>query len=267
MKLFLAFNPEKESASGITEQICTILKQNNIEYEVANVSFGSEFDGNKISESDVTVVIGGDGTIIHLAKMAARFGRPVLGINAGRVGYLAGLETNALGDIIKLVTGEYSVSERMMLSVECDGKKYYCLNDAVVSKGALSRIIDVSASFNGDSVSCRADGMIIATPTGSTAYSMSAGGPIIDPTLNCIVISPICAHSLFSRPLVLGGNYEIAVTANNANETDIWLTVDGEESLKVSKNSEIIIKKADRSAQLITVGEESLYKKISQKLK
>ncbi len=267
MKLFLAFNPEKESAERITGKLCKILKENGIEYDAATVTFGGEFDGNKISESDVTVAIGGDGTIIHVAKTAARFCKPVLGINAGRVGYLAGLETNALGDIIKLVTGEYSVSERMMLSVECDGKCYYCLNDAVVSKGALSRIIDVSASFNGDSVSCRADGMIIATPTGSTAYSMSAGGPVIDPTLNCIVISPICAHSLFSRPLVLGGNYEIAVTANNANETDIWLTVDGEESLKVSKNSEIIIKKADRSAQLITVGEESLYKKISQKLK
>ena len=147
--------------------------------------------------ADIIITIGGDGTIIRFAKRAAQDGKAVLGINAGRVGYLANIEQNEYNLLSKLATGEYSIEERMMLNITVKENgnvigEYEALNDAVISSGYLSRIIDVTASVDGgDVIAYHADGLIAATPTGSTAYSMSAGGPVIDPDMKCVCLTPI----------------------------------------------------------------------------
>ena len=183
-------NLDKRGAAEVVEKLGVILKKENITAYLPDSICATDFlhapEEELYSLADVIITIGGDGTIIRYAKRASQDNKPVLGINAGRMGYLANLEQNELGLISKLKTKEYFVEKRMMLSVTVveNGKtvgEYSAINDAVITSGFISRIIDVSVSVGGDSINYRADGLIISTPTGSTAYSMSAGGPIIDP--------------------------------------------------------------------------------------
>ncbi len=267
MKLLVAYNTKKENTAETLKSLTEVLNREGILYELMEVSFGADFDKKKVENSNIVVVIGGDGTIIHIAKTAAEFGIPVLGINNGRVGFLAGLETTELEKITELISGNYTVSDRMMLEVEAEGKKYLCLNDAVISKGALSRIIDISATFGGNTLFYRVDGIIVSTPTGSTAYSMSAGGPVVDPKIKCMVISPVCSHSIFSRSLVISDNDTVFIEAGNPNQTEICLTIDGEQVIALKQDSVVSIKKAKTSAKLITIGRELFFDKLSNKLK
>lgn len=181
-----------------------------------------------IRESDVTVALGGDGTIIHTAKRAAICGRAVLGINGGRLGFMAGLEADELERLSALIRGEYTVEKRMLLDIvvqtgEGGGTRYSALNEAVVSRGSLSRMIELEVSNRGERVArYRADGVIVATPTGSTAYSLSAGGPVIDPALRCLLLTPVCPHSLHSRSYLFDEDAVLAVRpAGGAGRADL----------------------------------------------
>ncbi len=217
---------------------------------------------------DVAIAIGGDGTIIHVAKSAARFGKATLGINAGRIGYLAGLEPNELKDLSKLISGDYSVSERMLLKACVDGKEFYCLNDAVISRGALSRMVDISVEINGSSMVTRADGIIVATPTGSTAYSMSAGGPVVDPSVGGIVLSYICPQSPGTRSVVLGKESKLSIRAVAAEDTEMFLTVDGEQAYKLAAESRVDISDdTEHSVKLISIKGEPFWHVLSRKIK
>lgn len=267
MKFYIVSNSEKRSADKISAELVAELQKQKIEYELDSITFNSELSEQKITKSDMLVAVGGDGTMIHIAKIAARFGKPVLGINAGRVGYLAGLESDELERISEINEGKYTVTERMMLDVSLDGEHYICLNDAVVSKGALSRIVDITVSCGGNTIKYRADGVIVATPTGSTAYSMSAGGPVVDPSINCMIVSPICPHSFFSRPLVIGDRDQIKITAGNQNATRVCLTLDGEQVVSLSENASVTVKKSELTAKLVSIEKNSFYKTFSKKLK
>jgi NAD+ kinase len=160
------------------------------------------------SEADILIVLGGDGSILEAARRATHRGTPILGINLGRLGYMAELELGELDLLKNLFTGEYEIEKRAMLRIELrsgsDLRSFcYALNDAVISNGSVSRIIDLELSEGGVPVTTyRADGLIIASPTGSTAYSMSAGGAIVDPRVPCICVTPICPHSFIARPLI-----------------------------------------------------------------
>ena len=223
--------------------------------------------------ADVIITIGGDGTIIRFAKRAARDGKPVLGINAGRVGYLANIEQNEYNLLSKLKTGEYTIEERIMLqiTVKENGNvigEYEALNDAVISSGYLSRIIDVTASVDGgDVITYHADGLIAATPTGSTAYSMSAGGPVIDPTMQCVCLTPICSHSLAAKPILIGGNKEIKLKAFSKKRTDIYLSVDGRKVVNVKPFTEIYITQSPNVVKLVRINDRSFYKTLSLKFR
>lgn len=223
--------------------------------------------------ADVIITIGGDGTIIRFAKRAARDGKPVLGINAGRVGYLANIEQNEYNLLSKLKTGEYTIEERIMLqiTVKENGNvigEYEALNDAVISSGYLSRIIDVTASVDGgDVITYHADGLIAATPTGSTAYSMSAGGPVIDPTMQCVCLTPICSHSLAAKPILIGGNKEIKLKAFSKKRTDICLSVDGRKVVNVKPFTEIYITQSPNVVKLVRINDRSFYKTLSLKFR
>ena len=196
-------------------------------------------------KADILVVIGGDGTIIHSAKRAAEYSKPVLGLNAGRVGYLAGLEGNELDKLKNLITGDYKIKNRMLLSVKVGDKEYFSLNDAVISKGPLSRMIDITVTLDGEHISYRADGLIAATPTGSTAYSLSAGGPIVDPDLDTIILTPICPQSLYARPILIAPNEEIQISVTPPEDTGAYITIDGEQACPILEGQTVTVKRAD----------------------
>ena len=188
------------------------------------------------------------------------------------VGDFKRLPENELSLLSKLTSGEYFVEKRMMLSVSvCENGKtigeYNALNDAVITSGFISRIIDISVFLGRDSISYRADGLIISTPTGSTAYSMSAGGPIIDPLTENMCITPICSHSLSAKPILLGADNTIKLKAYSKKRTDIYLTVDGRKVAGVKPYTDIYIKKSKQTVKLIRLNDRSFYKTLSGKFK
>lgn len=269
-------NLDKRGAAEVVEKLGVILKKENITSYISDSICGTDFipasEDEIYSLSDVIITIGGDGTIIRYAKRAALDNKPVLGINAGRMGYLANIEQNELDLISKLKTRDYFVERRMMLSVSVieNGKlinEYTALNDAVITSGFISRIIDISVGVLGDYINYRADGLIISTPTGSTAYCMSAGGPIIDPLTQNICITPICSHSLSAKPILMGANNVLRVKAYSKKKTDIYLTIDGRKVAAIKPYTEIQIKKSPSVAQLIRLNDRSFYKTLSYKFK
>ncbi len=269
-------NLDKRGSAEVVEKLGKILKAENIKAylpdSICATDFSNAPEDELYSLADVIITIGGDGTIIRYAKRAAMDNKPVLGINAGRMGYLANIEQNELSLISKLKTQEYFVEKRMMLNVKIveNGEvvnEINGLNDAVVTSGFISRIIDISVGVGSDYINYRADGLIISTPTGSTAYSMSAGGPIIDPTTESFCITPICSHSLSAKPILLGADNEIKLKAYSKKRTDIFLTVDGRKLSAIKPYSEIIISRSKLTAQLLRLNNRSFYKTLSYKFK
>ena len=246
--------------------IMPVFCENHIPKDCENEK--SEAFESLISSCDIVIALGGDGTLIHAAKQAALKNKRVLGINFGRLGYNTGLEINEL-HLLKALKDYYlyHTESRMMLEVSVEGKTYYCLNDAVISRGTLSRIIDISVKFDGESeINCYSDGVIIATPTGSTAYSMSAGGPVVDPSIDGILVTPICDHSLFSRPIFLNAKTVLTVSANCKKNSEVYLTIDGQTGIKLSDDSVVTIKKSKFSAQLIKIKNDSFIHIVNEKL-
>ena len=224
-----------------------------------------------IQACDIIIAVGGDGTIIHCARSAATAQKPILGINTGRLGYIAGLETNEMDRLEKLTSGDYTIEDRMMLEVRVDqeekSKIFTAFNDAVIARGTLSRILDFKARLD-DTKVCdyRADGLIFSTPTGSTAYSLSAGGPIIDPQMNCILLSPICPHSLLSRPVVFGPDAKLSVRAHSDYESEIILTIDGEIFLKIPDGTRIEFSRSSGTVKILKLKNNNFYEIVTDKL-
>ena len=269
-------NLDKPGCSEVVEKLSVILNKEGIKSYIPDTIVAAGYiplpEEELYKVADVIITIGGDGTIIRYAKAAAKYNKPVLGINAGRMGYLANLEQNELGLISKLKEGNFFTERRMMLTVNVveNGQtvgEYTALNDAVITSGFISRIIDVSANVAGDSISYRADGIIISTPTGSTAYSMSAGGPIIDPLMQSMCITPICSHSLAAKPILMSANSTIKLKAFSKKRTEIFFTVDGRKVCSVKPYTEIYIKKSPEFVQLIRLNNRSFYKTLSYKFK
>ncbi|MDO4608466.1 MAG: NAD(+)/NADH kinase [Clostridia bacterium] len=269
-------NLDKRGSGETVEKIAKFFKECGITaYLPDNICCsGYEFapQDELFKIADVIITIGGDGTIMRFAKIAAREGKPVLGINAGRVGYLANIEQNEYPLLAKLKSGEYTIEERMMfnITVKENGNvigEYEALNDAVISSGYISRIIDISACVDGDIISYHADGLIAATPTGSTAYSMSAGGPVIDPSMKCACLTPICSHSLAAKPILVNGDKVIKLKAYSKKRTDIYLSVDGRKVCPVKPFTEIYISKSSNTVKLVRLNNRSFYKTLSLKFR
>ena len=215
MKAMIMPNFDKKNAVACTKTVCSKLMEYGVEPWMADsckskldlsfVVYGDFYQ--QLQNCDLLIAIGGDGTIIHSAKHAVVFDKPILGINAGRLGFLAGLEQDELDYLQQLAACNYQIEERMMLEVVHHSEKgeisYFALNDAVISKGALARVIDLDIyCMNRYVSSYRADGIIFSTPTGSTAYALSAGGPIVEPAIDAIGMTPISPHSLFDRTIL-----------------------------------------------------------------
>ncbi len=270
-------NLDKRGSSETVEKMAAFFKENGITAFLPDDICCAGYEHAPIDElykiADVIITIGGDGTIIRFAKRAAQDGKAVLGINAGRVGYLANIEQNEYNLLSKLSTGEYTIEERMMLciTVKENGNvigEYQALNDAVISSGYLSRIIDVTASVDGgDVITYHADGLIAATPTGSTAYSMSAGGPVIDPSMKCFCLTPICSHSLAAKPILISGDKVIKLKAYSKKRTDIHLSVDGRKVTAIKPFTEIFISQSKNAVKLVRINDRSFYKTLSLKFR
>ncbi len=269
-------NLDKRGAADVVERLGKLLKNEGIEAYLPETICGTDYKHAPENElyrlADIIITIGGDGTIIRYAKRAAQDNKPVLGINAGRMGYLANIEQNELNLISKLKTQEYFIEKRMMISAKlCENGKvineYTALNDAVISSGFIARIIDISAGVDGDCISYRADGVIVSTPTGSTAYSMSAGGPIIDPLTESFCITPICSHSLSAKPILIGAENEITLRAYSKKRTEIFLTIDGRKVAQMRPYTEVKISKSEKTVQLIRLNDRSFFKTLSYKFK
>lgn len=220
-------------------------------------------------QGDVLIAVGGDGTIIQVAKGAAQYGKAVLGINVGRLGFVATLERHELDQLEKLVQGAYTVEKRMMLDVSIGGEEqhYSVLNDAVLSRGTYSHILDLEVLLNNESIcNYRADGLIVSTPTGSTAYFLSAGGPVVDPSLDCIGLVPICPHSLFTRPVVFGGDATLCARAYCGSEEEILLSLDGETILPIHSAVPVTIRRSPLTAGIIRLNHKNFYQVVNDKL-
>ena len=225
-----------------------------------------------MSLCDCAIAIGGDGTTLNIAKKAAFLNQSALGINAGRLGFMSGIERDELSLLTKLINKEYIIDERAMLkaTIEKDGEvlsSHHCLNDIVVSRGNFARLIDVTITCDGRSVSnMRSDGVIISTPTGSTAYSMAAGGPVVSPEADCIIETPICPHSLMDRSIIFSADKELIVTANNDQNNSPIMTVDGQEAVNLTPGCQIHIKKSDITTKLIKLKPENFYEVLNKKI-
>ena len=224
---------------------------------------------------DMIIVLGGDGTLLSVARLVAngRSDVPIFGVNLGSLGFMAELSLDELyRNLEKSISGRLVTEERMMLeaSVVREGKRiarYRVLNDAVINKGALARMMELKVSVNdGHLTTLRADGLILATPTGSTAYSLSAGGPIIHPTIHCFVVTPICPHTLSNRPIALPDDVVVKVRLTSLSE-DVSLTLDGQIGFPLEPDDVVEIKKSRFRIKLIKHPGKSYYEILRTKLK
>ncbi len=225
-----------------------------------------------VSSCDVLVAVGGDGTIIHSAHIAALYDKPILGINAGRLGFLAGIEKEELELLKNLIDGKYIIDNRMMLSVKRFEnskfvKEYLCLNDIVVARGASMHMCEIEASSNGKKISRYiSDGLIIATPTGSTAYSLSAGGPVVDTSIEGLILTPVCPHSILSRSMIFKADSEIEVTVKNPEVSLPVFSCDGEDGIIMNSDTKLKVTKSDMVTKIIRIKSDSFSDILTRKI-
>ena len=223
--------------------------------------------------ADAVIVLGGDGTILESARRAAAYGTYILGLNLGRLGYMAELELGEINQLERIVSGDYKIETRSMLNIEILNaggavrKNEYALNDAVLSNGTISRIVDTELYEGGVFIGAyRSDGMIISTPTGSTAYSLAAGGAIVDPRLNCLCVTPICPHSLYARPLIFPDSASIEIKNICQREKTLFLTVDGRVNYELALGEKIRVTRSPLKTNFIRIKDDSFYGRLRQKM-
>ncbi|ADL13236.1 NAD(+)/NADH kinase [Acetohalobium arabaticum] len=278
-KIGLIPNPTKEQAIETVKGIIDWLEKRGIEYLVEEESAGLVGEQNKGSsyqemavEVDLVIVFGGDGTFLNTARHFAAVEMPILGVNLGGLGFLTDIELSKLGSALEdLIAGKFEIEERMMLEAKVirEGEKInqvVAVNDVVITKGSFSRIIELKTYIEGEYVTTYpADGLIVASPTGSTAYSLSAGGPIVNPKLKSLVVTPICPHTLSSRSIVTAGD-EVVEVEVKADHEDIMLTVDGQTGLKLASGDKIKIKHSDLVTKLVKLEDYNFYKILKNRI-
>ncbi len=279
LKIGIVPNLTREKTLDVTQRTVAQLKQLNIDFYF-DIAYKSSlcqsikcnnFIEDLYSNVDLLIAIGGDGSYINVAKQAAIHKKPVLCINAGNLAFLAGLEGNELGLLNKLLTRDFTTDKRMMLEVYVEdniNEKFlgYCLNDVAIARGTEIKLIDLDAFCDERKInSYRADGVVLSTPTGSTAYSWSAGGPVIDPDLQCITLTPICTHSPLNRSLVF--NEKSVITVKSAKKSQkICVSADGGKSIELYDDVTVKVKKSPYYAEFIRIKSDEFYDILNSKL-
>lgn len=233
-------------------------------------------DDRIAGETDWVIAIGGDGTLLKTARLVGASGIPILGVNSGKLGFMMQTTPDELGDALERVfEGRYSLDKRLVLqgrigngtSVDAAGEVFSALNDIVIDKGSICRVIELGIYINDEYVNdVMADGLIVSTPTGSTAYSLAAGGPILAPDMEAIVVSPICPHTLSNRAMVLAARDRVRVEVR-ADHPDLLLTVDGQENVVIQPGSTVELCRANHAIHLIRFTDRSYYDVLRTKLK
>lgn len=226
------------------------------------------------AHADLLITFGGDGTLLSLARHAPAH-VPILGVNMGTLGFLTEVRAEEFPEMMdRILTGDFRVEPRVTFDVTVkgpgrDGSLYRVLNDAAINKSALARIIEMKVNVAGFFVSSfRADGLIVCTPTGSTAYNLSAGGPIVYPTMGAVVITPICPHMLTNRPLVLPDELDIEIGISSPSEDqEIYLTLDGQEGFPISEQDLVCVRKSDQRVLLVQSPDKNYFDVLRKKLK
>lgn len=227
----------------------------------------------EITSADMLICFGGDGTILHMAKTATRHGLPILGVNIGTMGFMAELEATELQELRRLATDDYTIDSRMMLDVTVTRDRdilYHdiCLNDVVVTKGAVARIVHLGVQCDGiQAMECSGDGVIVATPTGSTAYNLSAGGPIVEPDAHSVLITPICSHDVGSRTIVASEKRVITVSLTKNARRNAYLSVDGGKAFRMNLEDVATVEKSNLTTKLVRLKERSFYDVVNMKFR
>lgn len=275
-------NPGKEAALEIAASADSYLKKHGIDVLIQNhvaEALGNPERGASdadITSADVVIVLGGDGTILATSRECAPKGTPMLPVHLGRFGFLTEVAPEHINDALsELLNGNYIIDERMMLSgcSAVDGQddtqaSVYALNDIVVANGPLSRVLHLRLMINGKYVTTyAADGIIVSTPTGSTAYSLSAGGPLVYPGLDVLVITPICPHTLTSRALIIPSTDIVSIIVERDPEDIVRVTIDGQLGFGLQPKDELRIVKSPYPAKLISVGGADFFDKLQTKLR
>lgn len=282
-KVILTPNPYRDKNFQTVRAAVEILHGCNVEaklclpfevdrYELPKDLRFSKLD-REINDADAIICFGGDGTILHMAKAATRHGLPILGVNIGTMGFMAEVENTELSLLTKLANDDYTLDERMMLDVTVHRNRDIifhdiALNDAVITKGAIARIVHLSVKCdNIQAMEFGGDGVIVSTPTGSTAYSISAGGPIVEPEANNIIVTPICAHDVASRGFVASDKRVVTVEMTRNARRNAFLSVDGGRALKMNIGDVATIRKSDLKTKLIRLKDRSFYDVINIKFR
>ncbi|MBM6926309.1 NAD(+)/NADH kinase [Pseudoflavonifractor phocaeensis] len=284
MKVVLSPNPYRDKGLKAAQSAEKILRAAGVETAVC-LPFSVEGGGielpkhiqfketaEELKNADILVCFGGDGTILHAAKDANQFGVPILGVNLGSVGFMAELELGELSMLSRLASGKYSVEHRMMLDVQVrrEGRVIYsdlALNDAALTKGAVARVVELEVMRDKTLISrMSADGVVVSTPTGSTAYSMSAGGPIVEPTAENIIVTPICPHALAARAFVLDRDRTVSIRVGRMPRKTAFLSVDGGRAFKLNGGDVVETRRSKSRTSLVRITGRSFYEILNHKL-
>ncbi len=280
MKFYIIPNMTRSNTLSVTKGVLSQLKalQCTAFMDVSLKEFFGEYenvvyttDNSVCSQVDMFISIGGDGSFINAAKEATLFGKPIVCVNAGKLAYLACIEGDEPQLLSRLVSGEYVTENRMMLQVcvvDNAGEILYdssCINDAVVSRSGTIRIMKLSVNCNGAPLlEYMADGAIVSTPTGSTAYSLSAGGPIVEPCVESILLTPVCSHSVFSRTVVLGGDSELCICHDNSG--DAILSCDGQNPVLIPEGACVNVRRSSQYASFIKIKNDTFIDILNKKI-
>ena len=288
-KALLFVNKQKIKAASVAYGIQAELEKMKIDAVIFYMEKSADVKPQKPPEGewDIAFSLGGDGTVLYAARCLAPLGVPILPVNMGTLCFIAGVDMHEWLDVFqKWEKGGFPLSRRSMLEVSVerntDGKSHIlmnniCLNDAVISSSGIAKLIklDVQLSANNEQItsgneivlgSYRCDGLIISTPTGSSAYSMAAGGPILDPEMEAIILNPICSFALSNRPFVFPSHQPLLITVAREQRTDVLLTIDGQDTFSLECTDKVIIRQAPQPALLISAGKQTYYSALRTKL-
>ena len=256
--------PKQPEVARVATQLAAWFRAKNIQ---------SSLEPEAASKADLVVVVGGDGTLLAAARLLGDRQIPILAINHGGLGFLTEVTLEEMYPAIdRVLAGHFVTEHRMMMDIDlsrADNRVgvYRALNDVVINKGTISRMIELEAHVDGQYVTrFRADGLIVATPTGSTAYNLSAGGPIVFPTMSAMVVTPICSHTLTNRPIVLPPGVRVEIILADAHE-DVHVTVDGQVGMKLETDDKITVEKSDIAVKLVAPADKNYFDILRGKLK
>ena len=283
-RVILSPNPYRDKHFQTLREALAVLKDAGIEtrvclpfevdrsYELPRDIRFSRLD-RELPNASMVICFGGDGTLLHMAKAATRHGIPILGVNIGTMGFMAELESGELSQLARIASGDYTIDHRMMLDVTVQRDRdiiYHdlCLNDVAITKGAVARIVHLEVKCDGvPAMECGGDGVIVATPTGSTAYSLSAGGPIVEPDAHSILITPICAHDIMSRCIVASDKRTVSVTMTRNAKRNAYLSVDGGKAIRMNMGDVVTNHKSELCTRLVRLKDRSFYDVVNMKFR